>query len=322
MPVIEKSSYTGAPFWQFNGHLQTIVPGLLRRVDGVTYSRERIHTPDEDFLDLDWIRQGNDRLLLLTHGLEGSSDRQYMRGMAKLFSTHDWDVLAWNCRSCSGSMNRAFRLYHHGDSDDIAHVIAHALATHPYQRVVLVGFSMGGNITMKYLGTRGEDVPPQVRGGVAFSAPCALESASMVLDRWDNAIYRQRFLKALEIKLREKDRHYPGRLDLDKLRHIRQWRDFDEWFSAPICNYRDADEFYYQSSARNFIGGIRRPTLLVNALNDPILTLACMPYDLAAASAYFFLETPAEGGHCGFMAKGKDAYAWSERRALAFLENC
>jgi predicted alpha/beta-fold hydrolase len=286
----------------------------------VAYQRERISTPDDDFLDLDWLRHGNRRLVVLTHGLEGSSKRSYIRGAAKFFSQNNWDVLAWNCRSCSGEMNRAFRLYHHGDIDDIGTVVNHTLQSGSYETIALVGYSMGANITMKYLGVLGEKAPSQISAAAVFSAPCDLESGAEVLDRWENAFYRYRFLRALIQKIRVKDAQFSGKLDLSKLREVRRWRDFDEYFSAPICGYRDAADFYKNASAKNFIAGIRIPTLLVNAQNDPILTPACMPVELARAHPFFYFEMPKHGGHCGFLSRG-DEFAWSERRALEFVSS-
>lgn len=320
MPFIERSSYSGPPAWQYNGHLQTLAPGILRRVQGVDYQRERIITPDDDFLDLDWIRRGNRRLLILTHGLEGDSNRHYIRGAAKLFAQNNWDILAWNCRSCSGEMNRAFRMYHHGDIDDIGTVVNHALKQSGYESIALMGYSMGANITMKYLGVQGENIAHQIRAAAVFSAPCDLESGAEVLDRWDNFVYYQRFMKALVKKIRLKHDQYPGRLDLSKLRQVRRWRDFDEHFSARICGYRDAADFYQNASAKNFIAGIRIPTLLVNTLNDPILTPACMPVELARSHPHFHFEMPEQGGHCGFETREKNEFSWSELRALEFIE--
>ncbi|MBV6442567.1 MAG: hypothetical protein EPGJADBJ_04285 [Saprospiraceae bacterium] len=320
MPFLPYSSYSGPPAWQYNGHLQTLAPGILRRVQGVDYQRERIATPDNDFLDLDWIRRGNYRLLILTHGLEGDSSRQYMRGAAKLFSQNGWDVLAWNCRSCSGEMNRAFRMYHHGDVDDIGTVVNHALKQDYYKTVAMMGYSMGANITMKYLGVQGENLPSSIRTAAVFSAPCDLESGATVLDRWDNFIYYQRFMRALVKKIKMKDEQFPGRLDLSKLNLVRRWRDFDEHFSAPICGYRDAADFYKNASAKNFIPGIRIPTLLVNAQNDPILTSDCMPVELARSHPFFHFEMPRHGSHCGFQMRDKSEFTWSELRALEFVE--
>ncbi len=318
--IISPSSFPGAPRGQFNGHLQTLVPGIGRRVPGVAYERERIATPDDDFLDLDWVRRGHRRLVVLTHGLEGDSSRQYIRGMAKFFGQNGWDVLAWNCRSCSGEMNRAFRMYHHGDVEDIQTVVSHVLAGNNYDTLALIGFSMGGNITMKYLGVLGDQVPAQIRAAVAFSSPCDIAAGADVLDRWDNKLYKVRFLRALSQKIQVKNERFPGKVDLTKLKEVRRWRDFDEWFSAPLCGFQTASEFHEQASAKNFVAGIRRPTLLISALNDPILTPDCFPVDVAREHPFFHLEMPAGGGHCGFQMRGGKEVTWSEQRALEFVE--
>jgi hypothetical protein len=235
-----------------------------------------------------------------------------------MFANNGWDVLAWNCRSCSGEMNRTFRMYHHGDTEDISAVVNHAVATGRYAAIAMVGYSMGANMTMKYLGVYGDRVPEQVRAAAVFSAPCDLESGAEVLDRWDNALYRKKFLWALSEKIKRKDLQFPGRLQPEKLKDVKRWRDFDEWFSAPICGYRDAADFYRNASAKYFLAGIRRPTLLVNALNDPILTPACMPIEIARNHPYFHLELTSGGGHCGFITKSRGPHTWAEQRALAF----
>lgn len=319
--MLVTSTYPGAPLLQRGGHLQSIVPGVFRKVKGVHYQRERIETPDGDFLDLDWLRgpEPRRRLMIVTHGLEASSDAQYCRGTAKIFFNHGWDALAWNCRSCSGEMNRQFRMYHHGDTEDIGAVIDHAIASGRYEQVALVGYSMGGNITLKYVGTRGDQIPPQVRAAVAFSAPCDIRAGADVLDRWDNWIYKKRFLAYLKKKIRHKARQFPGRLELAKLKKVRQWYDFDEHFSAPICGFASADEFHAQASAKNFIAGTRVPTLIVSALNDPILTPECFPVDIARNHPFLHLELTSGGGHCGFAARGDREYSWAERRALEFV---
>lgn len=315
------STYPGAPGWQPGGHLQSIIPGVFRKVKGVNYQRERIETPDGDFLDLDWLRgpEPRQRLMIVTHGLEASSDAQYCRGTARIFFENGWDALAWNCRSCSGEMNRKFRMYHHGDTEDISAVVDHAIATGAYEQIVLVGYSMGGNISLKYVGTRGEQIPPQVRAAVAFSAPCDIRAGADVLDRWDNWIYKKRFLAYLKKKIRHKARQFPGRLELAKLKKVRRWYDFDEYFSAPICGFASADEFHAQASAKNFIAGTRVPTLIVSALNDPILTPECFPVEIAREHPFLHLELTSGGGHCGFAALGGGEYSWAEQRALGFV---
>lgn len=296
------------------------MPSLTRRVTGVVYTRERLTLSDADFVDLDWIVGGHDRLVVLTHGLEGDSNRQYMRGTARLFAEHGYDVLAWNCRSCSGTMNRAFRLYNHGEIGDIGEVIDHAIRLRSYREIVLVGYSMGGNIVLKYLGVQGEQLPPAVKRGVAISAPVDLGASARLLDRPGNRFYRNRFMKKLLRKIRQKAALFPGRLDLDNLRLVRQWRDFDDYFSAPVNGYRDADDFYEQASAVRFMPGISVPVLLLSAQNDPLLSPECFPDALARTHPAIYLEAPATGGHVGF-AVARDLYTYAERRALAFARD-
>lgn len=323
MPIVQHSSYPGPPFWQRGGHLQSILPGLFRRVEGVDYQRERIKTPDDDFLDLDWHRSAQParRLIIITHGLESSAQASYCLGTAKYFVQNGWDALAWNCRSCSGEMNLRFRMYHHGDTEDIGTVVHHALATGRYDTLALVGFSMGGNISLKYVGTLGKNLPPQVRAAVAFSAPCDIRAGADVLDRWDNWIYKTRFMAYLKKKIRHKARQFPGRLDVSKFKLVRRWYDFDEYFSAPICGFASADEFHQQASAKNFIDGARIPTLIVSALNDPILTPECFPVELAKTHPFVHLELTSGGGHCGFSMQGGGEFSWAEKRAMAFVES-
>ena len=318
MPLLP-SAYPGAPAYQYNGHLQTIIPSLTRSIVGVNYSRERLTLQDGDFVDLDWISTGQKRLVILTHGLEGDSSRQYMRGTARLFAQNNYDVLAWNCRSCSGEMNRAFRLYNHGEIGDFGEVITHALTTKRYDEVVLVGYSMGGNITLKYLGVHGKRLPNAIRKAVAISAPTDLGASALLLDRPSNRFYRNRFMKKLLVKLHHKASQFPGRLDMDKVRQVKRWRDFDDFFSAPVNNYRDADDFYTQASAVNFMPDITIPTLLLNAQNDPLLSPECSPVGLAEGHSCIFLETPITGGHVGFQVV-RDVHTYAERRALAFAQ--
>lgn len=318
MPLIH-SPYSGPPAYQYNGHLQTIIPSLTRAVTGISYERERLILTDGDFVDLDWVKQGQKRLVILTHGLEGDSNRQYIRGTAKLFAQHNYDVLAWNCRSCSGEMNQAFRLYNHGEIGDFGEVIDHALQTKRYQELILVGYSMGGNITLKYLGVHGNQLSKAIKGGIAISAPTDLGASACLLDRPSNRFYRNRFMKKLLVKISRKAQMYPGRLDMSKVRQVKQWKDFDEFFSAPVNNYRDADDFYTQASAVNFMPDIAVPTLLLNAQNDPLLSAECSPEELAKAHPHIFLETPRTGGHVGFQLV-RDPHTYAERRALWFAQ--
>lgn len=319
MPVYSRSSYPGPPFYQFNGHLQTILPAFRQLEKVPSYERERLELPDGDFVDLDWVDQQSRKLVILSHGLEGNSDRVYIRGMAKAFAEQGWDALAWNCRSCSGEMNRQQRLYNHGEIEDIGEVVRHALNTKDYEEVVLIGFSMGGSISLKYTGVHSSELPEVIRKVIAFSTPVDLASSVPLLDQWQNAFYRRRFLKSLRVKLEEKDRQYPGLIDLDNFDRIKEWQDFDEYFSAPINGYDNAPDFYYKASALHYMEPIRIPSLLLNAQNDPILSAECYPTSFCEKHPFIYLEQPKEGGHVGFSLT-RNPYSWAELRALQFVE--
>lgn len=299
-----------------SGHLQTIVPAFWRRVLCPEPELERVEMADGDFLDLDWYRRGSDRLAVLSHGLEGCSRAGYMRGMAAALFGAGWDVLAWNFRSCSGRMNRLPRFYHSGDTADLAFLIRRAAPA--YASLSLVGFSLGGNIMLKYLGERPSDVPAVVKGAVAFSVPCDLASSAGRLDQPANRLYTRRFLRSLQRKVREKAAALPGAIDPAGVGRIRTFREFDDRYTAPMHGFLDADDYWRQSSSRQFLQNIRVPTLLINARNDPFLAPECFPWEEARESEAFHFEAPLSGGHVGFPSFG--GVLWSEARTLAFLE--
>ena len=302
-----------------NAHVQTVYPNLLRRVGGVGYQRERIETDDGDFLDLDWSEGGAARLAILSHGLEGSTWSGYVRGMTRALRRHGWDVLAWNYRGCSGEPNRLLRTYHSGATEDLDVVVEHAMGSSRYGALALVGFSLGGNLTLKYVGERGADVHPRLCGAVAFSVPCDLGAGADHIARRANRLYLWRFLRSLHAKVRAKRPHFPdafGALDLADVRTI---RDFDDRFTAPVHGFEGAADYYAQSSCKGYLPDVRTPTLLVNAEDDPFLPPACYPVEEARASRYVHLQRPRYGGHVGFVAFNAQRMYWSERRAVAFL---
>jgi uncharacterized protein len=318
MPIIPNSSYCPA-FWLHNGHLQTVVPTLFRRVEGVRYDRVRVATPDGDFLDLDTSRVGADRVVLVAHGLEGSSDRPYVLGMVKAFNEAGWDSIAWNFRGCSGEPNRRLRSYHSGASEDLDAVLARVLGSGRYGCVGLVGFSMGGNIVLKYLGERGDRVDWRIRGAAVFSVPCDLGSAALKMAERANALYMKRFLRMLRSKIRAKMELFPGRIDDRDYRRIQTFREFDDRYTAPLCGFESAEDYWNRASSKPFLESIRVPSLLVNALDDPFLPPVCYPYDQARRSPFLFLETPRTGGHVGFISRGDSGRYWTESRAVEFL---
>jgi len=315
MPLV-RSSYI-APRLLRNGHLQTIYGGRLRAVAPVAYRRERIDTPDGDFLHLDWHRAGSDRLAILSHGLEGDTERVYIRGMATALLRAGWDVLAWNYRGCGGVPNRLLRAYHSGATDDLDVVVRHALPG--YDKAALVGFSLGGNLTLKYVGERGDTLDARIRRAIAFSTPCDLDSGARELEKPSNRLYSWYFLRTLRAKALEKARRFPGGFDLPRVLGTRTIYDFDDAFTAPIHGFRDSADYYRRCSCRFFIEGITIPTLLVNAADDPFLPEACYPREEARHHPLFHLEVPDHGGHAGFVRFGEDGTYGSEARAVAFL---
>ncbi len=300
-----------------NGHVQTVFPSLFRTVPQVTYTRERIDTPDQDFLDLDWSRIGARRLVVISHGLEGDSHRAYVKGMVRAVNQEGWDALAWNYRGCSQEPNRSLRFYHNGATDDLNRVITHAAETGKYREIALVGFSLGGNLTLVHLGR--DEVHPLVSRAVVFSVPCDLTAASRQLTLPANRIYMKRFLVLLHGKIKAKAAQFPDRIDDAGYGAIKTFREFDDRYTAPIHGFKDAQDYWDQCASLQYIPTIHHPCLVVNALNDPFLPRECYPVEAAKKNGCVTLATPRSGGHVGFMAfNGRGRY-WSEEVAVDFL---
>ncbi len=317
MPLIENSTYR-PPAWLRGGHMQTIHPALFRRVAAVTDRRERLELEDGDFLDLEWSGANSPRLAILCHGLEGGTRAAYMQGMARALASRGWDVLAWAFRGCGAEPNRLASFYHSGKTEDLDAVIRHATRSHPAVKIDLLGFSLGGNLVLKYVGERGGETHPKLHRAVAFSVPCELACSSAKLAEWQNGIYMERFMKSLRAKVKGKHPLFPEEIDVTGVDRMRTFAEFDDRFTAPLNGFADAEDYWKRSSCRQFLPDIAIPTLLVTAANDPILGPSCYPFAEAEASTRFHLEIPAEGGHVGF---GGGKEYWSETRAAEFLSN-
>lgn len=304
-----------------NGHIQTVFSSLFRKVENPSYDRERIDTEDGDFLDLDWARDGNRRVAIVSHGLEGSSGRNYVTGMVRALKKGGWDSVAWNFRSCSGETNRLLKMYHSGASYDLAAVVEHVAGKNQYDEIALIGFSMGGNITLVHLGEEGEKINPLVKKAVTFSVPCDLKGSSVELKRLSRKIYMIRFLRTLKGKVEEKARLNPGKVDLKDLNKITDFKGFDDQFTAPFHGFKDALDYWEKCSSKQFIPNIKVPTLIVNAKNDPFLSNSCFPFEEAENNECVTLETPESGGHVGFVSFNRENIYWSEERAVSFLNS-
>ena len=316
MPIIR--SQFDPPRALRNGHLQTILSAILRWRASAVYERERLELPDGDFLDLDWLTSGNDRLSILSHGLEGSSCDVTMRAMAAALHRAGWDVLAWNYRGCSGEMNRLPRLYHSGETTDLGTVVEHAAKRFPI--VSLVGLSLGGNLVLKYLG----ESPPHaaVAAAAAISAPINLVASVRALDqRRTNRIYLRRLIASLLLKVKAKAKCFPEHINASGTRGIRGFEDFDGRFTAPVHGFRDAMDYWVKCSSQQFLSAINVPTLILSAQDDPFLSSECLPFKEAERSARLFLEAPESGGHLGFRDSLDGAQTWGELRVAKFLTN-
>lgn len=318
MPLLVADTYR-APGYLWNCHAETIVPSLFRNVDGIQYTRERLELTDGDFLDLDWLCGGHRKLVIISHGLEGSSERHYCKGAAKYFFLRGWDALAWNCRGCSGEINRLPRFYHHGATDDLKAVVDYAL-TKAYDSVALIGFSLGGSLTIKYIGENKGKLPSEVRAAATFSVPCDLGSSARQLDLPEGAFYRKRFLNKLKRKVEMKAKRMPGQITAAHFQHIRTFEDFDNYYTAPLHGFAHAQDFYAKASCGNYLPDVSVPLLLLSAANDPFLPEACYPKAVAAAHPYVYLQITRKGGHVGFTLRGTEAN-WMELRAFEFISD-
>jgi len=311
------SDYKPAP-WFRNGHIQTIFPTIFRKVRGVCYKRERIQTPDDDFLDLDWSCSREKLLAVISHGLEGDSQRAYVKGMVKALNKEHIGCLAWNYRTCSGETNRQLRMYHNGCTDDLDLVIRHAIAK-GYKNIVLIGFSMGGNLSLLYLGQQSEQILPQLKGAVAFSVPVDLNSVSKQLSRFSNTIYMKRFLRMLHRKVKEKMMLFPDQIDDRGYNQIKDFKAYDDRYTAPIHGFSSAEDYWAKCSCGPLLGRIRVPSLIINAEDDPFLGASCYPYH-QRKNPYIYLEVPKYGGHVGFMNRRINGKYWSESRTVDFIQ--
>lgn len=317
MPVIE-STYK-APLLFRNYHLSTIYASALREVSRPQFSRERLELADGDFMDIDWSNNttgDKERVVIILHGLEGSSTRPYVMGMANHFNKNGWDAAAVNLRGCSGEMNRLYRSYNAGASEDLEQVIAHILSKNIYSKIALTGFSLGGNLMLKYLG-EDRTLPAEITAAVAISAPCDLYKSLLKLQEPQNFIYSRRFVKKLKKQLLLREEKFPGKITREEIASCRSLYSIDDLYTGKAHGFKDARDYYQKSSSLSFIPNIRIPTLLLNAANDAFLSRNSSPAALAQENRHFFLETPKHGGHVGFLQNKKETY--SEERAVEFI---
>lgn len=317
MPIINSSYKT--PFYFRNGFISTVYSGLFRKVNGLVQKRERITLSDGDFLDLDWSFsiEKTKKLIIILHGLEGNAQRHYMIGTAKIFNQNHIDAVSVNFRGCSGEDNLSFRSYHSGETEDLEQVIQHILNAKEYSEIYIKGFSLGGNVTLKYLGEN-RQIPEQIKAGIAVSVPCYLAGSAKELHTAKNRAFHDKFKNNLKTKLFLKSQQHRGELKDSDITSIKTLYDFDNLYTSKAHGFKDASDYYEQSSSLQFLPNIKTPTLIINALNDSFLSAECYPVKAAKNNPNLFLEMPKYGGHVAFFQTG--GFYYNEKRALEFIE--
>lgn len=319
MPLI-KSTYKPAILFR-NNHFNTAYKTLFS-TETITYARERIHTDDGDFIDLDFASVGSETVVLALHGLEGSSQSKYIITVLNYLNLQNIDGAALNFRGCSGEGNKKPYSYHSGKTDDVDLAISYLIAKNNYRNIFLLGYSMGGNIALKYMGTY-KNIQFEVKGAIAISVPCDLEGSAIKLESFHNTLYQNMFMKTLKEKSLLKLRRFPETsLNKKAIEKAITFKDLDNVVTAPLFGYKNAEEYYEKNSCKQFIPEINKPTLLINALDDSFLSESCFPLSEAENHKKVYFETPKYGGHVGFNSTlfGKDLL-WSEKRVFEFINH-
>lgn len=320
MPIL-KATYKAKGLFK-NAHYNTIYAAKIRRVYGVKQERQRLVLSDGDFIDIDWTYSQSTaqikKVVLLFHGLEGTAKRPYMLGTIKQLTQEGYDCAAINLRSCSGEINSKLQSYHSGATDDVAEIIKHINTSPKVTKLYLCGFSLGGNLVLKYLGEPRER-PQNIVASAAISTPVDLFDSLGALEKKGNWVYRWSFLKDLKAKYKLKLAAYPDHLSIENYNKIKSLRLFDEYYTAPSHGFKDALDYYTKSSSRQFLKQITVPSLLLNAKDDSFLNEKCYPVSICENHNYVYLEIPENGGHVGFMTSNKLTY--NESRTLAFFNS-
>ncbi|HLW32884.1 MAG TPA: alpha/beta fold hydrolase [Aequorivita sp.] len=317
MPLLLSQYKPTLPFR--NGHFATVYSSKLRPIPILVQERERLLLEDGDFLDIDWSfsKSASKRLAILLHGLEGNAQRPYIKGQGNILQKNNWDIAAINFRGCSGEPNLLYQSYNAGKTDDLEAVINYVLEKNKYSEIALIGFSLGGNLLLKYLGERHE-FPEEIKKAVAISTPLCLKGSLHSLEHFHNWIYRKTFLTKMRKKFKVKMNNFPKEMSVSNYNKINSLFEFDNIYTAPAHGFKDAFDYYKKNSSLQFLPNIHIPIYILNAENDSFLSPKCYPRQLASKMKNLNLEIPKYGGHVGFYKTNKVYY--SEARVLEFLE--
>ena len=319
MPLLKSTFFPTLPFR--NSHFNTVYRAVFMK-EHLSYDRKRIHTWDQDFIDLDFSLVGSKTLVILIHGLEGSSQSKYILAATKEFNNEGLDTVAFNLRGCSGEDNLLLQTYHSGKTEDVHFVINHLLENYSYDDIVIVGYSLGGNLTLKYMGEYANTQSSKIKCAVAVSVPIDLASSGKEMSALKNKLYMDEFLKTLRKKVLLKAKNFPEfHLDKDQLLKAKVFRDFDALYTAPVFGFSGPEEYWEKASSKPYLSKIEKPTILITSQDDPFLPAACYPIQEANASKNFYLEITKYGGHVGFISSFlPQENRWLENRMLNFIK--
>jgi len=317
---------TGSGFWPAwwcrNPHGQTLWSRLVHYRPSLTLHRERVELIDGDFIDLDWVNFSNTSqpIVLVIHGLEGSSQSPYVRGILKAIEQRGWRGAVMNLRGCSGEDNRLARAYHSGDTDDVHTIIQHLKTQHPDTPLAVVGYSIGGNMLLKWLGEQGRNHPTHINATVAVSVPFDLGNCADVLSHSLFRLYENYFMKRLKARIMRKQQTMAMPVSEPELQQLSSIREFDDKITAPLHGFTDANDYYSRSSCRQYLPNIKHDCLIIHAKDDPFMTPSVIP-DASELSDSIIMELYDYGGHVGFVSgsiPGRANY-WLEQRIIEYL---
>ncbi|GFD92935.1 alpha/beta hydrolase [Alteromonas sp. KUL156] len=317
MPIISDTFSPSLPFK--SAHFNTVYRPLFMK-DTIEYNRKRVTTWDADFIDLDFSIVESKSLVLLIHGLEGSSQSNYMIRTSNHLNNIGFDTVCMNLRGCSGEDNLLLETYHSGKTDDVEFIIKHLNSNYNYENIIIIGFSLGGNITLKFLGEY-NNIPSEIKGGIAVSVPVDLTSSQAELNKLKNKIYLNEFLRTMKLKLLQKAEKFPDfQLDKELLFKANKFRHLEKQYTVPVFGFKSSEDYWEKASSKPFIPEIKVPTLLINALDDSFLSKECYPIKEAKNMKNFYLSTPNYGGHVGFISSFSNTEnRWLEQRISKFI---
>ncbi len=320
MPFIQDTTFKPKLFLQ-NKHINTLYRYLFSNTK-VNFTRKRIQTTDNDFIDLDFSKVNAKNIVIVIHGLEGSSNSNYIHTIAQTLNNANFDVVAFNMRNCSGEINKQCNTYHSGKTEDLFDIINHLENNHHYNQIHIIGYSLGGNLTLKFMGEFSNKMPQTIKSAVGISVPCDLEGSVESISLSENKIYMNGFLKTLKEKATQKLKQFPNtNIDLEKINDVNNFYDFDDLFTAPINGFKNAKEYWSTSSCKQYIPKINIPTLLISSKDDPFLNENCHPIKEAQQNSHFtFLQTN-YGGHLGFIYGFRlKKQRWLENKITNFIK--